>query len=201
MNSFIHSFRYIARSCRINRREFELRECTNSNRLEDLDESSNVKSGGVLDIFRSRPLVFHLILHCYILIVMNGTYWTLSLFSVELHENEMVGYFLSGFVELPAGIVSIGLLLYFGRRSVTFASLLAQAVCMFLAVLYPGKSWITMSFPLMAKVFNSIAWSSESLLTGEMSPTVIRNVFFGCIGFVGEIGSILAPYTNALVCC
>jgi hypothetical protein len=130
---------------------------------------------------------------------MNLAYWALSLFSVDLHENEMVGYFLSGFVELPAGFISIALLLYFGRRFVTFASLLAQAGCMLLAVFYPGKSWISMSFPLMAKVFNSITWASEPLLAGEMSPTTIRNVFFGCNSFVGEFGSIVAPYINTLV--
>jgi hypothetical protein len=129
---------------------------------------------------------------------MNGTYWALSLFSVDLHENEMVGYFLSGLVELPAGFISIALLLYFGRRSVTFFSLAAQAACMFFAVLYPGKSVISMSFPLLAKVFNSIAWTSEPLLQGEMSPTSIRNVFYGCTGFMGEIGSIAAPYTSVL---
>lgn len=131
---------------------------------------------------------------------MNGCYWALSLFSVDLHENEMIGYFLSGLVELPAGFISIALLLYFGRRFVTSASLILQALCMLFAVLYPGKSFISMMFPLLAKVFNSFAWASEPLLIGEMSPTVVRNVFFGCIGFVGEIGSILAPYTNALVC-
>jgi hypothetical protein len=131
---------------------------------------------------------------------MNGTYWALSLFSVDLHENEMVGYFFSGLVELPAGFISIALLIYFGRRFVTFTSLLLTALCMCFAILYPGKSLISMSFPLLAKVFNSIAWASEPLLIAEMSPTVVRNIFFGCIGFVGEIGSILAPYTNALVC-
>lgn len=71
---------------------------------------------------------------------MNFTYWALSLFSVELHEDQMVGYFLSGAVELPAGLVSIFLLSYFGRRTVTFYSLFAQALAMFATILFPGLS-------------------------------------------------------------
>lgn len=85
-------------------------------------------------------------------IVMNGTYWALSLFSVDLHEDKMIGYFLSGFVvsatdvffnqprtqELPAGLIAIVLILYFGRRSVTVVALVAQSMSMFAAVLFPG---------------------------------------------------------------
>lgn len=51
---------------------------------------------------------------------MNFTYWALSLFSVEFHENPRVGYFLSGLVELPAGLLSLVLLLRYGRKSGKF---------------------------------------------------------------------------------
>jgi hypothetical protein len=37
------------------------------------------------------------------------------------------------------------------------------------------------------------------LLAGELSPTIVRNMFLGFTGFAGETGSLLAPYTNALV--
>ncbi|KAI6228799.1 Major facilitator superfamily MFS-1 domain containing protein, protein [Aphelenchoides fujianensis] len=189
--------RYIKQSCRINRREIQLHDCQNFERIEAQVEATTTKRS-FFDIFRHRALLFHLILHCYIMTCMNLSYWALSLFSVDLHEEEMVGYFLSGLVELPAGIVSIALLWYFGRRTVTFYSMIGQGACMFLTIMFPGKSTLTMSFPLLAKVFNSIAWTSEPLLLGEMSPTTVRNVFYGCIGFVGELGSVFAPYLNVL---
>lgn len=56
-----------------------------------------------------------------------------------------------------------------------------------------------MSFPLLAKVFNSVVWTSHPLLLAEMSPTSVRNIIYGCVSFVGEIGSVLAPYLNVLV--
>lgn len=70
---------------------------------------------------------------------MNGTYWALSLFSVDLHEDEMVGYFLSALVEVPAGFLCILLLGLLGRRAVTLLSFAGQAGCMMLAVLFPGQ--------------------------------------------------------------
>lgn len=62
-----------------------------------------------------------------------------------------------------------------------------------------GKTYFSMMFPLLAKVFNSLAWASEPLLIGEMAPTSIRNMFYGATGTVGEIGSVVAPFLNVLV--
>ena len=82
-------------------------------------------------------MVFQLASHCFIMMTMNFTYWALSFFSTDFHENKMVGYFLSGFVELPAA-GTVFLLIYFGRKTVTSFSFFAQAVAMCAAVFYPG---------------------------------------------------------------
>ncbi|KAH7730341.1 Protein C06H5.6 a [Aphelenchoides avenae] len=188
--------RYIRNSSRINKVDIALHECKAAETRADIRAQASRRT--YVDLFRSKKLLFHLILQCYVQIVMNGTYWALSLFSVDLHEDEMIGYFLSGFVELPAGLIAIALLLYVGRRSVTVVALVAQSISMFAAVLFPGKNWLSMSFPLLAKMFNSVVWTSHPLLLAEMSPTSVRNIIFGCVSFVGEIGSVAAPYLNVL---
>ncbi|VDO29442.1 unnamed protein product [Haemonchus placei] len=55
-----------------------------------------------------------------------------------------------------------------------------------------------MVFPLLAKVFNSIVWCSQPLLYTESTPTAVRNVFCGVVGFLGDMGSVLAPYLKRL---
>ncbi|CAD5225528.1 unnamed protein product [Bursaphelenchus okinawaensis] len=188
--------KYIKSSSRINKREIQLVDCKVTDRSDSTMERASSRT--VFDIFKKKSLLLQLVLHCFIMMTMNGTYWALSLFSVDLHEDELVGYFLSGLVELPAGFIAIALLSYFGRRTVTFLSFICTAICMFMAVLLPGKNYISMSFPLLAKMFNSITWASEPLLIGEMSPTSVRNVFYGLVAFVGEIASVFAPYLNYL---
>jgi len=47
---------------------------------------------------------------------------------------------------------------------------------------------------------NTIAWASAPLLLSEMAPTTVRNMSYGLISTVGEIGSSLAPYLNRIVC-
>lgn len=69
---------------------------------------------------------------------MNFTYWALSLFSVNLHKDEIKGYLLSGLVELPAGFISLAALKYFGRRNVTFWAFFACSLSMLISIIFPG---------------------------------------------------------------
>ncbi|VDM75605.1 unnamed protein product [Strongylus vulgaris] len=55
-----------------------------------------------------------------------------------------------------------------------------------------------MIFPLMAKICNTIVWCSQPLLYTEATPTSVRNVFCGVAGFLGDLGSVAAPYLKRL---
>ncbi|CAB3397851.1 unnamed protein product [Caenorhabditis bovis] len=131
-------------------------------------------------------------------VIMNGTYWALSLFSVDLSEDEHLGYFLSGLIELPAGGLSVILLICCDRKLVSFFSLLSTAVFMLCTIYVPIEKNIRMIFPLLAKSANSIAWSSQPLLYTEATPTTVRNVVCGIIAFIGDIGSVAAPYLKRM---
>ncbi|XGW04620.1 hypothetical protein V3C99_015648 [Haemonchus contortus] len=185
--------KYIRTSSRFNRAEIPLHECKSASNLTD-----EAKKRTFFDMFKNPGLVLHLIMNAYILIVMNGTYWALSLFSTELSEDKMTGFFLSGIVEIPAGLIAIALLVYLDRKTVSVLSLTLQAVSMMCALYLPVSPQISMVFPLLAKVFNSIVWCSQPLLYTESTPTAVRNVFCGVVGFLGDMGSVLAPYLKRL---
>lgn len=101
---------------------------------------------------------------------MSGTYWALSLYSTELSDDgSKAGYFWSGFVELPAGLISVFFLIHWKRKFVSFISLFLTAVFMLLTVFVPLTGTLKMAFPLLAKSANSIVWSSQPLLYSEVS--------------------------------
>ncbi|VDM76572.1 unnamed protein product [Strongylus vulgaris] len=50
----------------------------------------------------------------------------------------------------------------------------------------------------MAKICNTIVWCSQSLLYTEATTTSVRNVFCGVAGFLGDLGSVAAPYLKRL---
>uniref|UniRef100_A0A1I7X1U4 MFS domain-containing protein n=1 Tax=Heterorhabditis bacteriophora TaxID=37862 RepID=A0A1I7X1U4_HETBA len=178
--------KYIRTSSRFNRTDIALQECKSTS---DLASAESGKKRTVVDIFKNPHLLLNLILNAYILIVMNGTYWALSLFSTELSEDKMTGFFLSGIVELPAGLLAIALLVVPFKEKYYIGYASYDKVPMN----------IGMIFPLAAKCFNTIVWSSQPLLYTESTPTSVRNVFCGIVGFMGDFGSVVAPYLKRLV--
>lgn len=183
--------KYINSAVAFNKQTISLIECRSAN------TENNGKTRTFRDLFHPKIFV-HVCINSFILIVMSLTYWALSLYSTELSEDETTGYFLSGLVELPAGFLSVFLLLAFKRKTVSFLSLVFTAVFMICTIWIPMEGNYKMIFPLLAKSTNSIVWASQPLLYSEGTPTTIRNVFSGVVSFVGELGSIGAPYMNRL---
>lgn len=65
---------------------------------------------------------------------MNFSYLAMALLSASLSDDNFTGYFLSGFIELPGGLLAVLLLLNFGRRTITAWSFLMQ----FFLILFLG---------------------------------------------------------------
>lgn len=79
---------------------------------------------------------------------MSVSYWAMALFSTTLSEDSFTGYFLSGFIELPGGLVAALLLLKFGRRAVTIWSFVVQSILLFLSIPFPGNRFPMYYFPI-----------------------------------------------------
>uniref|UniRef100_A0A183C9W3 Histidine kinase n=1 Tax=Globodera pallida TaxID=36090 RepID=A0A183C9W3_GLOPA len=85
-----------------------------------------------------------------------------------------------------------------GERTVTIVSLFGQAVSLGLTIMVPHGSTSNLLLSLAAKVFNGVSWASGPLLLSEMSPTTVRNMMYGIVATVGEIGSVFAPYLDRI---
>ncbi|VDN18282.1 unnamed protein product [Gongylonema pulchrum] len=181
--------KYIDDACHYNNMKINLSNCESHVQLE-----AHYKPRTFMDIIRNKVALFHLLVQCYVMATMNISYWGMALLSTTLSEDSYTGYFLSGFTELPAGLLAVLLLQKFGRRSISMWSFLFQSLFLFLAVLFPGPGPVQISFAVVAKLFNSFIWAAQPLLLAEMSPTTIRNTFFGAVQFAAEAGSISAPY-------
>ncbi|CAK5041599.1 unnamed protein product [Meloidogyne enterolobii] len=186
--------KYLNLSQYVNRTKVNLEECQN-----DSNQTNKIRvKRNFLDLFKKPSFAFHLILNCYIFVVLNFVYWVLTLHSVDMHENRMVGFFLSAAVEIPAGIIAMLLLMIFGRRTVTFLTISGQTISLGLTIFTPRGTTPFLILSLIAKIMNTIAWASAPLLLSEMAPTTARNMSYGLISTAGEIGSSLSPYLNRI---
>ncbi|GMT35319.1 hypothetical protein PFISCL1PPCAC_26616, partial [Pristionchus fissidentatus] len=199
--------RHIQRATRINKIQINVQECLTETNSEDVSRSSvqtDSNQNMYMLIFRTPKILYHFVLSSFLMIVMNLTYWALSLFSTELSAHKMTGFFLSGIIEFPAAIFAVVLLKLMNRRPVSCLMFILTAVSLAIAVFLPpyldesGKKYVTILCPLLAKMFNSIVWSVLPLAMSEMIPTVIRNSFSGGVCFLGDAGSVVAPYLEYL---
>lgn len=62
-----------------------------------------------------------------------------------------------------------------------------------------GTGMMQIALAVIAKFFNSFIWVAQPLMLVEMSPTTVRNIFYGTVQFFGDIGAILASYLPMLV--
>ncbi|GMT07904.1 hypothetical protein PENTCL1PPCAC_30078, partial [Pristionchus entomophagus] len=198
---------HIQRATRINKMQINVQDCLTEPNSEDVSHTSDqpeTSKNMYMLIFKTPKLLYHFLLSSYLMIVMNLTYWALSLFSTELSEHKMTGFFLSGIIEFPAAILAVLLLKLMNRRPVSCLMFVLTALSLAIAVFLPvyldesGKRTVTILCPLLAKMFNSIVWSVLPLAMSEMIPTVIRNSFSGGVCFLGDAGSVVAPYLEYL---
>uniref|UniRef100_A0A0N4Z421 MFS domain-containing protein n=1 Tax=Parastrongyloides trichosuri TaxID=131310 RepID=A0A0N4Z421_PARTI len=202
-NKTKHVNKYIKKSSRLNKKALILEECQKNSILDlscdqsaDTEDtsSSNEVTRGFMEMLMTWKILFQLSIQCYIFILLNLTYWAISLYSTDLSDDQYKGYFLSGFVELPGGILAYILLKKYPRKPITIAGLGGQALFMTAAIFFDSKSIPSIACVLLSKSFNCIVWNSVPLMASEMAPTTTRNRFYGLCSFVGEFGSILAPY-------
>lgn len=62
-----------------------------------------------------------------------------------------------------------------------------------------GTGIMQITIVMIAKIFNSFLWAAQPLMLAEISPTTVRNIFYGTVQFVGNFGAIAAPYLPLLV--
>ncbi|VDN08007.1 unnamed protein product [Thelazia callipaeda] len=184
---------YIKEVSHCNKVCIDVRKCESN-----FQQRENDKSRTIIDIFRNKVALFHLCVQCYVMMAMNLSYLTMALMSVTLSEDTFSGYFLSGFSELPGGLLAVLLLQKFGRRPVSAWSFLMQSVFQILALLFRDFKELQIGFAIIARFLNSVIWVSQPLLLAEMSPTTVRNTFYGFVQTFAVIGSISASYLSIL---
>ncbi|GMR33597.1 hypothetical protein PMAYCL1PPCAC_03792, partial [Pristionchus mayeri] len=198
---------HIQRATRMNKIQINIQDCLtepSSEFASHISEQAETSKNTYFLILKTPKLLYHFLLSAFLMVVMNLTYWALSLFSTELSDHKMTGFFLSGIIEFPSAIMAVVLLKLMKRRPISCLMFILTALSLFIAVYLPeyldeeGKRTVTILCPLLAKMFNSIVWSVLPLAMTEMIPTIIRNTFSGGVCFLGDAGSVVAPYLEYL---
>lgn len=159
---------------------------------------SQVKSYGILDLFRNRSTCVITMIMIISWFVNSHVYYGLSLNVKNLGGNMYVNFILAGLVEIPSYILTVFLLDWSGRRKSLFYFMIGAAgscyVCMKLQQQeHTNLAWLSAS-AMFGKFCISASFAVVYVYAAELFPTVIRNVGMGVATVASRIGGILCPF-------
>lgn len=183
---------WIRKQSKLSRKHIDLSQCIEDDNItKKRRETTKAPRRTIFDLFKSPILLWYCVC-CFV----NCTsammvYWGMSLMSTQLHSDRYIGYFASGLIEIPAGIMGPLLLIKFGRKTVMFISQILCAVSFFCVPLLPdgedelgvrtttsstvhSPGWQSLVLWLIAKYGNIMIFPPIWLLMSELFPTSVR---------------------------
>ncbi|XP_050441772.1 organic cation transporter protein-like [Adelges cooleyi] len=164
-------------------------------------EKSNDNKANVFDLFRTPNLRKKTLAVFFNWTVCGLCFYGLAQYMGEIGGNIFVNVASSGLIELPGAFLCIYLMEHFGRRNTLLSANLITAMACILITFLPQNSDVEHIKFILASlgiVGSSIAFPTIYLFSGELFPTVVRNVGVGTASMCARIGSVIAPFVSSL---
>ncbi|KAI8499574.1 hypothetical protein Bbelb_226250 [Branchiostoma belcheri] len=152
-----------------------------------------------IDLFRT-PKLRKWTLNIFFNWVVNTlVYYGISLNTAALSGNFYLNFAISGFIEIPAYLISIFILDRFGRRWPLCALLLFGGVACIVAFFIPKHlGWMTTTLAMTGKFCITASFAVIYIFSAEIFPTVVRQIGMGMSSMTARVGGMVAPFVNLL---
>ncbi|OXU19035.1 hypothetical protein TSAR_011958 [Trichomalopsis sarcophagae] len=110
-----------------------------------------------------------------------------------------LNFALSGAIQIPGNFLAWWTMNTLGRRITLVASnCIAGLASLLLIFVTPDLEWLRLIFACFGIVGMSVSFTTVYLYSGELFPTVIRNIGVGTSSMCARIGSMVAPFVVSL---
>ncbi|KAI8481418.1 hypothetical protein Bbelb_408530 [Branchiostoma belcheri] len=132
--------------------------------------------------------------------VLNMVYYGLSLNTSALGGDDYISFFFSGLVEFPALLMSIVVIEKWGRRAPHVMFMVVGDLACICTTFVPSDLFpLTMTLAMIGKFGISAGFNIIFIWTGEIYPTVIRNLGMGVSSMCARLGGIVSPFIALLI--
>ncbi|XP_035679931.1 organic cation transporter protein-like [Branchiostoma floridae] len=135
-------------------------------------------------------------------LVVTMVFYGLALNTSSLAGDDYLNFFISGAVDIPAYIISIFSIEYFGRRKPHVSLMLIGGIaCIITPFLAPpflaqNLNALSITTSMIGKFGITAAFNIIYIWTVEMYPTVVRNVGIGASSMWARVGGIISPFVQ-----
>ncbi|XP_017787309.1 PREDICTED: organic cation transporter protein-like [Nicrophorus vespilloides] len=158
------------------------------------------KAGGnIVDLFRTSNMRIKTLAICFNWAVTGLCFFGVSQYIGLLQVGDMfVNIAISAAIQVPGTLISIVALEKLGRKKTLILSNLLGGIPMLLIPAFPVNHFATPYMAVVGMLGLSIVFPTVYIYSGELFPTVVRNVGVGTSSMCARIGSIIAPYISTL---
>lgn len=176
-----------------------IRDDVNSVYAQKKDSETEKHSGNIMDMFSTPNMRNKTICICFNWIVCGLCFFGVAQFIGQMGGNIFLNVALSAATQIPGTFISMWLMKTWGRRyTLISANIVSGVACLLIAVL-PGKpGWVKPLLGCVGMFGLSISFPTVYIFSGELFPTVIRNIGVGTSSMCARIGSMSAPFIAGL---
>lgn len=164
-----------------------------------MDETKKHK-GNIMDLIRTPIMRMYTIAICFNWIVCGLCFFGVSQFIGQLAGNIFLNVVLSAVVQIPSTLFACWSTKAWGRKATLICANLISGISMILIGIVPAHpTWIKPALSTAGMFGLALAFPTVYIYSGELFPTMLRNVGVGTSSMSARIGSMVAPFVASLV--
>lgn len=162
-------------------------------------EASQQQAGKMFDLVRTPNMRSKTFCISFNWIVCGLCFFGVAQFIGQLGGNIFINVALSAVIQVPGTLFSVWSMKSLGRRyTLMGANLVAGCACLLIALVPAHPAWIRAALGCLGMFGLSVSFPTVYIFSGELYPTVIRNIGVGTSSMCARIGSMLAPFVAGL---
>ncbi|XP_018565831.1 organic cation transporter protein isoform X2 [Anoplophora glabripennis] len=166
---------------------------------KDLKEVEQSK-GNIIDLIRTPIMRMYTIAICFNWTVCGLCFFGVSQFIGQLGGNIFVNVALSAVIQIPSTLFACWSTKAWGRKKTLIAGNVVSGVAMLLIGFVPSDpAWIKSTLSTIGMFGLALSFPTVYIYSGELFPTVVRNIGVGTSSMCARIGSMIAPFVATLV--
>ncbi|XP_014473977.1 PREDICTED: organic cation transporter protein-like isoform X2 [Dinoponera quadriceps] len=152
-----------------------------------------------LDLFRTPNMRIKSLSIFFNWIVCGMGLFGMSQYIGQVGGDIFINFAVSGAIQVPGNFVAWWAMNKLGRRATLICSnSIAGAACLFLIIASNDIAWVRLMLACFGIVGMSVSFTTVYLFSGELFPTVVRNIGVGTSSMCARLGSIVAPFVVSL---
>lgn len=163
-------------------------------------QKSETRKGHIMDLIRTPIMRMYTIAICFNWIVCGLCFFGVSQFIGQLAGNIFLNVALSAIIQLPSTLFACWSTKAWGRRKTLIVANVVAGVSLLLCGFVPSDpKWIKPVLSMIGMFGLALAFPTVYIYSGELFPTMVRNVGVGTSSMSARIGSMVAPFVASLV--